>query len=325
MKKDEKKLRILINKTIKENFIEEIDFSKIKSGFLNFFSKKPTAAGQTQVAPVPNTSTTSGSQIQSGSIKKTFVTADDFFKIKYLVIGTNKVSTKNIDFSFFYNLYEKVNGHIERKKINPVPFQWFFDKNAIFDVDKVFLKSNYNPKKPKKTDIVFEGVWKKGNFRGFFKSGIFEGGDFYGVYAGKSENFLPNKNYLEKIKAFNGLSWLSLDGLFGLKYIDVNNPPQEFHMLQLQEGNFVTINLGKNTIIKITVLKKPFGEDFTYEFAVQKQNKATKKYFSPELFSGTLRDIQDYPERYYISPGKKRLFFHKTPITINSVVSAGKK
>jgi hypothetical protein len=325
MEKNEKKLRVLINKTIKESFIEEIDFSKIKSGILNFFSKKPSSSSQTQNMTAPSASTTSGIQNQVGSIKKTSVTADDFFKIKYILIGTNKVSTKNIDFSFFYNLYEKVNGQIERKKINPVPFQWFFDKKSIFDVDKVFLKSNYNPKKPKKTDIVFEGIWKQGNFRGFFKSGIFEGGNFYGVYAGQSENFLPNKNYSEKIKAFNGLSWLSLDGLFGLKYIDVNAPPQELHMLQLQEGDYIVLKSGKNNIRKIIVLKQPFGEDLTYKFSVQKQNKATKKYFAPEIFDGNLIDIQNHPEKYYISPGKKRLFFHDTPITINSVVSAGKK
>jgi hypothetical protein len=316
---EEEKIRILVNKIIKENYINEFDFKKITSKISNFFSKKPNVSSQS----TQNTSANSGSQNQSNSIKKTPPTSDDFWKIKYLIIGKNKVSTKNINFSFFYNLYKKVGNNIEKNI--PTPLMWFYSNKAVFDVDKVFLKADYNSEKPKKTDIVFEGIWKSGDFKGFFKNGVFEGGTFYGVYAGESENFLPNKSYLEKIKAFKGLSWLSLDGLFGLKYVNIDNPPKEFHMLQLQKGNFVIIKFGtRKKVVKITVLKKPFGENFTYEFSVQKQNPKTKRFFAPEIHSGNLVDIQNNPEKYYISPTNTNLFFLNQPTSNVSVISFGK-
>jgi hypothetical protein len=323
MKKDEKKLRFLINKTIKENYINEFDFKKIASKISNFFSRKSNVSNQSKSTNAQPASST-GFQNQSGSIKKNHPTTDDFWKIKYLVIGQNKVSTNNVDFSFFYNLYKKVGDNIE--KDIPPAFQWLYSKNAIFSVSNIFLKSDFDSKKPKKTDIVFQGVWEKGDFKGFFKSGVFKGGDFYGVYAGKSENFLPNKSYSEKIKAFKGVSWLSLDGLFGLKYVNIDNPPKEFHMLQLQKGNFVAIKYGvKEEVVKITVLKKPFAEDFSYEFSVQKQNPKTKRFFAPEIYSGNLVDIQNNPEKYYVSAISKSLFFLEKPTSNISIISFGKK
>jgi hypothetical protein len=299
---EENILRKHIRKIIKEqySFNEFIDFKKIGSKIGSLFSSKPKP--QTSV-PVEDKKLrrTRKTDIQS-------VDRNEFRKYNNINIGNNLVPIEKISPLFLESIFEKVEGKIERKKIQSI--QWLFDKKASFDVEKIEVSSNFDPENINPKHILFSGVWKSGVFKGTFFSGIFEGGFIDGgIYRAKSLNFLPGKKISDKLNAFKKGAWLSLDGLFGLKYVTPPGVSNSYNILEIAEDNFINLTLlGKEKMI-IKIEKQPFGNDLSFKYNVKKYDKSNNLILE-DNYEGDLNDIKNNLSEYNISFGKnKKLFF----------------
>lgn len=299
---EENILRKHIRKIIKEQYSvnEFIDFKKIGSKIGSLFSSKtkpPTSV------PVKDKKLrrTRKTDIQS-------VDRNEFRKYNNIKIGNNLVPIEKISPLFLESIFEKVEGKIERKKIQSI--QWLFDKKASFDVEKIEVSSNFDPENINPKHILFSGIWKSGVFKGTFFSGIFEGGFIDGgTYRAKSLNFLPGKKISDKLNAFKKGIWLSLDGLFGLKYVTPPGVSNSYNMLEIANGNFINLTLlGKEKMI-IEIEKQPFGNDLSFKYNVKKYDKSNNLILE-EDYEGDLNDIKNNLSEYNISFGKnKKLFF----------------
>lgn len=338
MKKNEKNLREIINKIIKEGYLEEISFKDITSRISNFFSKKPSHAS---VAPT-RTKTTSKTQkdsLERGEIRK-------FNTINF---GKNIVDVNKVDVRFLEAVFEKNNGKIERKRIPSL--DWLFDDSAKFDVEKIDISKNFDKNNIKSKDVIFYGNWKEGEFKGVFQGGVFEGGYIKGGnYRGKSLNFLPNKTIKEKLNAFKSGFWFSLGGLFGLKYVTPPAKSKSYNMLEILEGDYIDLTISAEEKYRILVLAQPFGDinNVRFNYVVEKiitkreiisgsttgninnpaQKQKYKKVYDKEKksYKGKFKDIKNNiiqsPEGnslYDISIGKNKNFFFANQLSIKYI------
>ena len=117
----EYKLRNLINKTIKENYINEVGFlsglkSKVSGWLSGGKNKNPQAINYN--APIKK------------SKNADFIFPKDIDKYKTIKVGNNEVPTDMINFRLVNVFFEKVNNQLQRKK-NSVA-SWLFKKDVYF-------------------------------------------------------------------------------------------------------------------------------------------------------------------------------------------------
>lgn len=294
-------LRKHIRSIIRENYsVNEISWKGITSKIGSFFGSKPS---QSTSVPVEDKKLrrTRKTDIQS-------VDRNEFRKYNNIMIGNNLVPIEKISSLFLESIYEKVEGKIERKKLSGI--QWLFDKKASFEVEKLEVSANFDPENINPNQILFSGKWKSGIFKGTFMSGVFEGGVIDGgVYRANSINFMPEKSLRDKLNAFKSGKWFSLNGLFGLKYVEPPGISNSYNILEIAVDNIINITLLDKEKIKITVIKQPFANDLSFEYNLKKYDKSNK-LIEEKNYEGDLNDIKANLNEYKISFGKnKKLFF----------------
>lgn len=310
--KDVEYLNSLNLKSMVSESLQEIDFSSLKNNISNFFSKK---TNQQTSAPTQKKQTLP-------------IKYKDAEKIKSLPFGKKLVDSSKVSPFLTELFFVNENGAIKAKKNTAL--SWMMKNNVDFEIDgQLSMKNGYDKNNILPTDIIFKGNWKSGEFKGTFASGYFLGGVFNGgVYNAPSLNFMPNKTISEKLKAFKSGDWLSIDGLFGLKYIQFPTKSKSVFSLELPINSYAVFQTDTNNFYKVTIIKQPKRNDMKFIYNVAKFNKVNKKYQSGQNVEGQYNDIRINPKEFMFSKKSNSLLFWKNtsypelsnPVNIKNVI-----
>lgn len=249
MKEMEYLYNLNLKSIVSEN-LQELDFSSLRNKISNFFSRK---TGQQN-----NAST----QKNSGSLKKKIspIKFNDAKKIKSLPFGNKLIDSSKVSPFLIELFFVDENGVIKAKKNTAL--SWMMKNNVDFEIDgKISIKSDYDKNNILPTDIIFRGNWNSGEFKGTFASGQFLGGIFNGgIYNAPSLNFMPNKTISEKLKTFKNGVWQSMDGLFGLKFIEFPTKSKNIFSLELPINSYAIFQTDIDYIKGDSFSHKKYGK-----------------------------------------------------------------
>jgi len=292
-----------LNSMLSEN-LDEISFSSLKNKISNFFSKKTSQ--NTQPAPTPSQGKKSSTNKSVAPIKY-----KDVENIKTLPFGNKSVSSNMVSPFLTELFFEKENGVLKAKQNSAI--SWMMKNNADFELTgQLAMKSGYDKNNILPTDIIFKGNWNSGEFKGTFASGYFLGGLFNGgVYSAPSVNFMPNKTILEKLKAFKSGMWLSIDGLFGLKFIQFPTKSKSIFCLELPVNSYAEFQTDSGNLYRVFIIKQPKRDDMKFVYNVAKFNKVNKKYQSGQNIEGDYDQIRMSPKEFMFSKKSNAVLFWK--------------
>lgn len=137
--------------------------------------------------------------------------------------------------------------------------------------------------------------------------GLFNGG----VYSAPSVNFMPNKTILEKLKAFKSGMWLSIDGLFGLKFIQFPTKSKSIFCLELPVNSYAFFQTDSGNLYRVFIIKQPKRDDMKFVYNVAKFNKVNKKFQSGQNIEGDYEQIRMNPKEFMFSKKSNAVLFWK--------------